>query len=106
MVTGLVPLRYASQVAFVLNETLRNNVLFGLPFEEERYRDALNACCLWPDVDALPRGDGTIIGERGVTLSGGQKQRLSLARVAYARPDLCILDDPLSALVPAPPTLV
>ncbi|KAL7486857.1 hypothetical protein ACHAW6_012460 [Cyclotella cf. meneghiniana] len=89
---------YASQVPFILNATVRDNILFGEPFDEERYKQVLVACCLEADIEQFHSGDMTEIGERGVTLSGGQKQRLSLARVAYSQPDVAILDDPLSAL--------
>jgi ABC-type multidrug transport system fused ATPase/permease subunit len=61
---------YASQTPFILNDTVRNNILFGLPFEETRYRAALSACCLLPDLLLLPEGERTMIGEKGVTLSG------------------------------------
>lgn len=90
---------YAGQIPFIMNETLRENILFGLPFDEERYESILDACCLRQDIQQLgPSGDLTEIGEKGVTLSGGQKQRVSLARVAYASPDIILCDDPLSAL--------
>jgi len=89
---------YASQVAFILNATLRNNILFGNEFDAERYNQVLDACCLRTDIEQLSSGDQTEIGERGVTLSGGQKQRVSLARVVYSNPDIALFDDPLSAL--------
>ncbi|KAL9184039.1 hypothetical protein ACHAXT_002125 [Thalassiosira profunda] len=89
---------YASQVPFILNATVRDNILFGVPYNKERYERVLEACCLTSDIETFHFGDLTEIGERGVTLSGGQKQRLSLARVAYSAPDVAILDDPLSAL--------
>jgi ABC-type multidrug transport system fused ATPase/permease subunit len=92
-------LSYAAQQPFVLNTTLRNNVIFGLDYDEEWYQKVLDACCLRPDVQRLgPAGDLTEIGERGVTLSGGQKQRVALARAVYARPDVSLLDDIFSAL--------
>jgi len=89
---------YCAQVPWVMGATLRDNVLFGAPIEEGRYRAVLEACALGPDLASLPAGDQTEIGERGVTLSGGQKARVALARAAYARPDVALLDDPLSAV--------
>lgn len=89
---------YASQVAFILNSTLRENILFGCAFDAARYNQVLDACCLREDIKQLSHGDSTEIGERGVTLSGGQKQRISLARVVYSNPDIALFDDPLSAL--------
>jgi len=84
--------------AWVLNASVRENVLLGREYEEGWYREVLRCCALEPDLRALPRGDATEIGERGVTISGGQKARLSLARALYARPALLLLDDPLSAV--------
>ena len=89
---------YAAQVPFVLNATLRDNILFGSEYDKERYQKALSACCLEQDIQQFPGGDLCQIGERGVTLSGGQKQRVSLARVLYANPDIALLDDVFSAL--------
>ena len=89
---------YASQIPFILNATVRDNILFGEPYDKDRYERVLEACCLTADIETFHYKDLTEIGERGVTLSGGQKQRLSLARVAYSNPDVAILDDPLSAL--------
>ncbi|XP_069053913.1 ATP-binding cassette sub-family C member 5 isoform X2 [Lepisosteus oculatus] len=89
---------YVAQQAWILNATLRDNILFGKEYEEERYNAVLNACCLRPDLAILPNGDMTEIGERGANLSGGQRQRISLARALYSNRAIYILDDPLSAL--------
>eukprot|EP00467_Chlorarachnion_reptans_P011171 CAMPEP_0114518834 /NCGR_PEP_ID=MMETSP0109-20121206/18656_1 /TAXON_ID=29199 /ORGANISM="Chlorarachnion reptans, Strain CCCM449" /LENGTH=1782 /DNA_ID=CAMNT_0001699483 /DNA_START=309 /DNA_END=5657 /DNA_ORIENTATION=+ len=91
---------YVPQTAWVLNATVRDNILFGSEYDETRYRETLVACALVKDLEALRAGDMTEIGERGVTLSGGQKQRLGLARAVYKRGecDVFLFDDPLSAL--------
>lgn len=89
---------YVSQAAWLLNATLRENVVFGRPWSAARYAAALAACSLASDIRTLPARDETVLGERGVTLSGGQKARLSLARALYGDPDVLLLDDPLSAL--------
>ncbi|EOD27669.1 hypothetical protein EMIHUDRAFT_426930 [Emiliania huxleyi CCMP1516] len=89
---------YCPQRAFVMNATLRDNILFGSPYEASRYRAVLQACALEPDLKLLPAGDRTEIGEKGVNLSGGQQQRINLARACYARSDIVLLDDVLSAV--------
>lgn len=89
---------YVSQQAWILNRSLRENILFGDDFDSERYERALSATALAKDLALLPDGDNTEIGERGVNLSGGQKQRVSLARALYARGDVYLFDDPLSAV--------
>ncbi|XP_048461284.1 ATP-binding cassette sub-family C member 5-like [Rhincodon typus] len=89
---------YVAQQAWLLNASLRDNILFGKNYEEERYNNVLEACCLYPDIEALPCGDMTEIGERGANLSGGQRQRISLARALYSDRDTFLLDDPLSAV--------
>jgi ATP-binding cassette subfamily C (CFTR/MRP) protein 1 len=63
-----------------------------------RYKKVIEACALQPDLDMLPQGDTTEIGERGITVSGGQKQRLNIARAIYFDADLILMDDPLSAV--------
>ncbi|KAG0084918.1 hypothetical protein BGZ92_009462 [Podila epicladia] len=89
---------YVPQQAWIFNATLRDNVLFGRAYDQERYRLVISACGLEPDLAILPGGDMTEIGERGINLSGGQKQRVSLARAAYQDADIYLLDDPLSAV--------
>ncbi|XP_023133562.2 multidrug resistance-associated protein 5 [Amphiprion ocellaris] len=91
-------LAYVAQQAWILNATLRDNILFGHEYQEDRYQSVLSACCLRPDIALLPSADLTEIGERGANLSGGQRQRISLARALYSDRDIYILDDPLSAL--------
>lgn len=89
---------YVSQHAWILNDSLRENILFGNEFDSERYSAVLEACCLLPDLADLPYGDMTEIGERGANLSGGQRQRVSLARALYSERPILLLDDPLSAV--------
>lgn len=89
---------YVSQEPWVLNATLRDNILFGESFDSKRYYEAVNCCSLSQDINMLPGNDQTEIGERGVNLSGGQKQRVALARAVYANRDIYLLDDPLSAV--------
>ncbi|XP_018617362.1 canalicular multispecific organic anion transporter 2 isoform X1 [Scleropages formosus] len=89
---------YVPQQAWIQNATLRDNILFGQPYNECKYRAVLDACALTPDLDVLPGGDMTEIGEKGINLSGGQRQRVSLARALYNDADVYLLDDPLSAV--------
>lgn len=84
--------------SWLLNATFRENVLMGKDFKEEWYWKVINACCLMADVNSLPAGDKTEIGERGINLSGGQKARVCLARAVYAEKSLYLLDDPLSSV--------
>jgi len=77
---------------------LKDNILFGKPYEQEFYFKVLKSCVLLDDLAKLPNGDETEIGENGVNLSGGQKARISLARAVYSRNDTYLLDDPLSAV--------
>lgn len=89
---------YVPQQAWIQNASLRDNILFGRPYEEQKYRCVLEACALTPDLEVLPGGDQTEIGEKGINLSGGQRQRVSLARALYSESDVFLLDDPLSAV--------
>ncbi|XP_063047595.1 canalicular multispecific organic anion transporter 1 isoform X2 [Engraulis encrasicolus] len=89
---------YVPQQAWIQNATLRDNILFGSELEGRRYEGVLEACALKPDLELLPGGDETEIGEKGINLSGGQKQRVSLARATYSGADTYLLDDPLSAV--------
>ncbi|CAO3569188.1 unnamed protein product [Mortierella alpina] len=89
---------FIPQQAWIMNDTLRNNILFGNAYDPHYYKKTIEACCLQPDFDMLSSGDMTEIGERGINLSGGQKARISLARAVYARADIYLFDDPLSAV--------
>lgn len=83
---------------WIQNSTLKDNIIFNSEYDESWYQKVVYACCLNSDIDMLPAGDKTEIGERGITLSGGQKARVSLARAVYANADIILLDDVLSAV--------
>ncbi|XP_064405656.1 multidrug resistance-associated protein 1-like [Halichondria panicea] len=89
---------YVSQQAWIQNATVKDNILFGKQTKDILYSDCLSGCALEPDLEILPGGDMTEIGEKGINLSGGQKQRVSLARAVYQEADVYLLDDPLSAV--------
>uniref|UniRef100_A0A4Y0ASL4 ABC-type glutathione-S-conjugate transporter n=1 Tax=Anopheles funestus TaxID=62324 RepID=A0A4Y0ASL4_ANOFN len=97
-VNTLGRIAYVSQQAWIQNATLKDNILFGKPMDQRRYNRVIEACALKPDIEMLPGGDMTEIGEKGINLSGGQKQRVSLARAVYNDADVYFLDDPLSAV--------
>lgn len=89
---------YVPQTAWVMNASVKENIIFGRTFDSQLYDKTLQACALIHDLSTLPDGDKTEVGERGISLSGGQKARLSLARAVYAQADVYILDDCLSAV--------
>ncbi|OJA13396.1 hypothetical protein AZE42_08993 [Rhizopogon vesiculosus] len=89
---------YAAQSPWLRHQSIKENILFGQPYDEERYNDVVECCALRLDLDILEDGDDTEIGARGVSLSGGQKARVALARAVYARSKYVLLDDPLSAV--------
>lgn len=89
---------YVSQQAWMQNATIKENILFGKRYRSAFYDRVIEACALRPDLQILPAGDQTEIGEKGINLSGGQKQRISLARAVYHEANIYLLDDPLSAV--------
>ncbi|KAI1862215.1 uncharacterized protein JN550_010371 [Neoarthrinium moseri] len=89
---------YCDQTPWVINGTIRHNIVGESEFESTWYQSVLKACALDIDLCRMPNGDQTIVGSQGVKLSGGQKQRLSIARAVYSRKPLAILDDVLSGL--------
>jgi len=89
---------FVTQEAWIQHMSMRDNILFGQPYDCERYNEIIHACAMSEDLNLLPAGDETEVGENGVTLSGGQKARLSLARAIYQDKEIYILDDPLSAV--------
>ncbi len=98
-VTGLSEsVAYCSQSPWLLGTTLKENVLFGSPYDERRYRAVIKACALEPDLKILEYGDETEVGEKGTSLSGGQKARIALARALYSSAKHVLIDDALSAV--------
>ncbi|SNX85131.1 probable YBT1 - Vacuolar, ABC protein transporting bile acids [Melanopsichium pennsylvanicum] len=89
---------YCSQSPWLLGTTLKENVLFGSPYDERRYRAVIKACALEPDLKILEYGDETEVGEKGTSLSGGQKARIALARALYSSAKHVLIDDALSAV--------
>ncbi|EKM60769.1 uncharacterized protein PHACADRAFT_246884 [Phanerochaete carnosa HHB-10118-sp] len=89
---------YAAQESWVQNETIRDNILFGAPYDEERYNKVIDQCALRRDLTLFDAGDQTEVGEKGLTLSGGQKARITLARAVYSKAEILLLDDVLAAL--------
>ncbi|OAD00859.1 hypothetical protein MUCCIDRAFT_153502 [Mucor lusitanicus CBS 277.49] len=89
---------YVAQTAWLQNCSIRDNILFGLPYDKQRYETILYMTALTRDLEILEFGDATEVGEKGITLSGGQKQRVAIARAVYSQADIVILDDCLSAV--------
>ncbi|KAK3808729.1 MAG: P-loop containing nucleoside triphosphate hydrolase protein [Benniella sp.] len=91
-------LAYVPHDAWLVNASLKENILFGSPFNRQKYNDIIRVCALARDLTLLSAGDETEIGERGINLSQGQRQRVSLARAVYSNADILLLDDPLSGM--------
>ena len=89
---------YAPQESWAFMSSVRENILFGSEFNEDKYNKVVYVCALDRDFKLFPYGDRTLVGERGVSLSGGQKARITLARALYREADIYLLDDPLSAV--------
>ncbi|KEP50340.1 multidrug resistance-associated ABC transporter [Rhizoctonia solani 123E] len=89
---------YCAQQPWLEHKSIKDNILFGSPYDKERYEATLNCCALLPDLAIFEDGDETEIGEKGVSLSGGQKARVALARAVYARTQVVLMDDVLSAV--------
>ncbi|KAL7626400.1 ATP-binding cassette glutathione S-conjugate transporter ycf1 [Parahypoxylon ruwenzoriense] len=89
---------YVAQQPWIMNATVKENIIFGHRYDSNFYEQTIKACALLADFTQLPDGDETVVGERGISLSGGQKARVALARAVYARADIYLLDDCLSAV--------
>lgn len=89
---------YVSQASWIQSGTIRDNILYGKPMDKIRYKEAIRVTALDKDIQEFDFGDLTEIGQRGINMSGGQKQRIQLARAVYSDSDICLLDDPFSAV--------
>lgn len=91
-------LSYAAQQSWCISDTVRNNILFGSEFNQDRYDRVVRDCALQRDFQLMEFGDQTLVSEAGSSLSGGQRARINLARAIYRNSDIVLLDDPLSAV--------
>lgn len=99
LATGLTEsVAYCAQQAWLVNDTIKQNILFASPYDDSRYNSVIEACALKRDLEVLEAGDATLVGEKGIVVSGGQKQRISLARALYCNAKYILLDDCLSAV--------
>jgi ATP-binding cassette subfamily C (CFTR/MRP) protein 1 len=89
---------YCSQIPFIVSGSIQDNIIFGSSFDQEWYSKVVEACALSTDLDSLPAGDQTELGERGINLSGGQKARIALARAVYSQRSTVLMDDTLAAV--------
>ena len=89
---------YVQQQPWIQNKSIKENILFGIEYNEARYKETIKICELKRDLEILPAGDLTEIGEKGINLSGGQKARVGLARAVYSDREIFLMDDPISAL--------
>ncbi|KAJ2219898.1 Canalicular multispecific organic anion transporter 1 [Coemansia sp. RSA 520] len=89
---------YLEQSPWIINDTLKANIIFGRDYNPMLYKQVIHACAFAEDLQMWPEGDLTIIGDRGINISGGQRARLALARTLYSQADIYVLDDPLSAV--------
>lgn len=89
---------YASQIPWIFEGTVRQNIIFCEPFDEKKFRDVIRVCCLQNDIERMPHEDLTLVGECGFTLSGGQRSRINLARSVYQNADIYIFDDVLAGV--------
>jgi ABC-type multidrug transport system fused ATPase/permease subunit len=92
------PIAYCLQTPWLESMSIRDNILFNSPYNDDRYKRTLDACALTPDLATFTNGDLSPIGENGIGLSGGQKARVALARAIYSNAPILLLDDPISAL--------
>lgn len=89
---------YVPQTAWILSGNIRDNILFGNPYDKEKYEKIIQACALTKDLELFANGDLIEIGESGINMRGGQKQRIQIARSVYEEADMYLFDDPFSAV--------